>query len=134
MRVGLWVLVIVHAVIGLWALAFPALFYENFPLPGRHWVSLLPAYNEHLLRDFGGYGLGFAVMFAVAAMTAERVLTRTVLAGYLVYAVPHLVFHLGHLAPFSVGDAAAQVVGLAALVVLPAVLLVVAFRPAPGAR
>jgi hypothetical protein len=133
-RAGLWVLAVVQAITGAWALAFPASFYSDFPLPGRHWVSLLPAYNEHVIRDFGGLGLGFAVMFAVAAVTADRLLVRAALSGYLVYAVPHLVFHLGHLAPFSTADAIAQITGLAGAVVLAVAVLFTDLGRAPARR
>ncbi len=41
----------------LWALPFPRSFYEDFPLPGRDWVSTLGPYDEHLVRDYGALNL-----------------------------------------------------------------------------
>jgi nucleoside-diphosphate-sugar epimerase len=58
-------------------------------------VALLPAYNEHLVRDFGGMNLAMAVVFGVAAVTLDRRLAATALVAYLVFAVPHLAFHAG---------------------------------------
>ncbi|MEV4188761.1 sigma factor-like helix-turn-helix DNA-binding protein, partial [Streptosporangium canum] len=40
--------------------------------------------------DGGGLNLGFGLMFAVAAVTLDRLLIRTVSAGYLAFAVPHV--------------------------------------------
>ena len=124
-RLGLWALAGISGILGVWALAWPHGFYVDFPWPGRHWVSMLPAYNEHLLRDFGGLNLAFTVMFAVAAVRLDRLLTRTLLTGYLCFAVPHLLFHLFHLGHFSTFDAVGQTISLAALVVLPLTLLLV---------
>ncbi|GGS67314.1 hypothetical protein GCM10010156_27820 [Planobispora rosea] len=122
-RAGLVGLAVIQLVVGTWALVSPTGFYEGFPLPGRRWVALLPPYNEHMLLDFGGLNLGMGVMLAVAGRRPERLLVRTVLAGYLAYAVPHLAFHLGHLGHFPTVDVIGQVVTLSLVVVLPAVML-----------
>jgi hypothetical protein len=132
------VLALVEAVLGVWPLATPRGFYDDFPLPGHHWVSMLPAYNEHLLRDFGGLNLMAATVLGAGAVYLDRRLVRVGLTGFLLSAVPHLVFHLQHLRHFSAGDAAGQVVLLAAEVVLPVVLLALsrvpgATRPTTGA-
>jgi hypothetical protein len=124
-RLGLWTLAGVSGVLGVWALVWPHGFYVNFPWPGRHWVSMLQAYNEHVLRDFGGLNLAFAVMFAMAAVRLDRLLTSTLLTGYLCFAVPHLLFHLFHLRHFGTFDAIGQIISLATLVVLPVTLLLV---------
>ncbi|MEV4250220.1 hypothetical protein AB0J63_43305 [Streptosporangium canum] len=104
--------------------AVPRGFYEGFPLPGHPWVAMLPPYNEHVLMDYGGLNLGFGLMFAVAAVTLDRLLVRTVSAGYLAFAVPHVLFYLSHLEHLTMVDAIGQVVTLAfgvlvALLVLP---------------
>lgn len=118
--------------IGAWAAGWPRSFYDDFPWPGHRWVSLLGAYNEHLVRDFGGMNLAMAVMFGVAAVTLDRRLTRTVVVAYLVFAVPHLVFHANHLAPFGATDAAAQLITLAVPVVLSLPVLALVGRTGPG--
>ncbi|MFI6802501.1 hypothetical protein [Streptosporangium canum] len=53
-------------------------------------MAMLPPYNEHVLLDYGGLNLGFGLMFAVVAVTLDRLLIRTVSAGYLAFAVPHV--------------------------------------------
>lgn len=128
MRIGLLILAVESAITGIWAAAFPRSFYRDFPIPGQHWISLLPAYNQHLIRDFGGQNLSMALIFTVAAVTLNRLLVSTASAGYLLFAIPHLVFHLNHLSGFSTSDAIAQVIGLCLAIALPLLLLAVAWQ------
>jgi hypothetical protein len=128
LRVGLLAYLGVTALLGVWATGWPRGFYDDFPWPGHPWVAALPAYNEHLVRDFGGMNLAMAVVFGVAAATLDRRLAATVLLAYLVFAAPHLVFHLQHLEPFGTFDAVAQAVTLVAAAVLPLPLLALARR------
>ncbi|MCC8244627.1 hypothetical protein [Saccharothrix luteola] len=133
LRIGLWFLAVVQAGVGGWALISPQGFYDGFPAPGHHWVAMFPPFNEHLLRDFGSLNLALAVALAFAA--TNLLPARPVLVSYLVFAVPHLVFHLGHLDHMPVVDQVGNVVTLALAVVLPIVLLVVdARRPAAAQR
>jgi hypothetical protein len=133
LRAGLVLYCGVTVMIGVWAAGWPRGFYDHFPWPGHPWVSPLPAYNEHLLRDFGAMNLAVAVVFAVAAVTLDRRLAVTALAAYLIFALPHLLFHLRHLEPFGTVDAVAQVVTLAVSALLPLPLLALA-RRAPAGR
>ncbi len=126
LRIGLWFLAAVQASVGGWALLAPQGFYDGFPAPGHHWVAMFPPFNEHLLRDFGSLNLALAVALAFAA--TDLPLARAVLVSYLVFAVPHLVFHLGHLDHMPVVDRVGNVVSLAFAAVLPIALLVVDAR------
>ena len=128
LRAGLLAYVAVTALIGVWATGWPRGFYDDFPWPGHPWVAALPAYNEHLVRDFGGMNLAMAVVFGVAAATLDRRLVATALVAYLVFAVPHLAFHLQHLEPFGTVDAVAQAVTLVASAALALPLLALARR------
>jgi hypothetical protein len=128
LRVGLLAYLGVTVLVGVWAAGWPRGFYDDFPWPGHPWVSPLPAYNEHLIRDFGGMNLAVAVVFGVAAATLDRRLAVTALVAYLVFALPHLAFHLQHLEPFGTVDAVAQVVTLALAALLPLPLLALARR------
>ena len=128
LRVGLILYLPVTALVGMWAALWPRSFYDDFPWPGHPWVALLPAYNEHLIRDFGAMNLALAVVFGVAAVTLDRRLAATALAAYLVFALPHLLFHLQHLEPFGTVDAVAQVVTLVVAAVLPLPLLALLHR------
>jgi hypothetical protein len=128
LRAGLRLYLVVSVLVGGWAAAWPRWFYDDFPWPGHPWVGPLPAYNEHLIRDFGGMNLAMAVVFGVAAATLDRRLAGTALVAYLVFAVPHLVFHLNHLRPFGPVDAIVQTAALVALAVLPLLLLALVGR------
>jgi hypothetical protein len=71
----------------------------------------------------GAYSLALGVMLLVAAWRPEPLLVRTTLAGFLLYSVPHTVFHALHLHGFPPADAVAQTAGTVGLT-LVAVLLV----------
>ncbi len=117
-RVALAFLFLSAASIGLIATLFPQTFYDDFPFLS-HWVDLLPPYNEHLVTDVGGLYLGFAVLLAWAAWTLERTLVQAVCTAWLLTAAIHLFFHATHLDDFDTGDAIAEIVSLALLLVPP---------------
>lgn len=131
LRWGLLVGVFISVVSGVWALFWPVHFYETFPLPGHPWQAFHPAYNEHLVRDFGALNLVMALLFGVAAYTMDTLMARTALVGYLIFAVPHLIFHLNHLQGLATVDAVGEVVSLSIGVVGPVVLLALTRQSAP---
>jgi hypothetical protein len=133
LRAGLWFLTLTQVGAGTWQLLQPRSFYEHAPLPGHPWVALLPPYNEHLMRDVGALNLGLGAVLAAAAITMDRRLARVSLLAYLIFAVPHLVFHTTHLQHFPTGDATAQTTVLAAAVLLPLALLL-STLPTPANR
>jgi hypothetical protein len=51
----------------------------------------------------------------------------------LAYSLPHTLFHYLNLEPYARGDVIANVVGLAATVIVPIVLLALLLRPAVSA-
>jgi hypothetical protein len=131
---GLGYLVATLAITGAWALLFPMDFWNRYPGFGLEFVGKLPAYNEHLLNDFGSLSLAFAVLFGIAAVRPSPVLVRASLAAFLVYAVPHFVFHATHLAPFDTAEAVTQVVLLGSYVAVPVLLVALSPRPAPASE
>lgn len=114
-------------VLGLYALFIPLSFFEDFPL-GLGWVEVLPAYNEHLTRDVGGLFMGVGFLLLAAAIRLERRWVAISLVSYMLYSVPHTIWHLFNLEPYSTGDAVGNIVTLAATVALPAWLLVLVAR------
>ena len=134
-RAGLTVLAVGQGAAGLVQLVAPRLFYDHAPVPGHPWVSALPPYNEHLLRDLGAMGLGSVVVLVVAAVTLERTLVRTAAAATLVFTVPHLVFHVGSREVLPPAEALTQTAALAVAVAIPVALLAAVGRvlPAPEA-
>jgi hypothetical protein len=128
LRGGLLFLAVIPLSGGLWALLVPRAFYEDFPLPGRDWVSTLGPYNEHLVRDYGALNLALTVLLVAAAVLLERRLVQVALLTWLVFATPHFVFHLGQTHHFSASSNAEQLGGLGLVVLLPVVLLFFAGR------
>ncbi|SDF22411.1 hypothetical protein SAMN05660662_1418 [Blastococcus aurantiacus] len=131
-RIPLWILVLLGLYVGLWALLFPASFYESFPGPLGAWVAADGPYNEHLVRDVGAFNLGLAVASAAASRYRERGPGLVVAMAWIVYSVPHLGYHLHHLAGLPVVDAVAQVIALSVTAVL-AVPLLLPVRESPSA-
>jgi hypothetical protein len=124
LRGCLLVLAVSALTVGLWALLVPRSFYDDFPLPGRAWVSTLGPYNEHLVRDVGALNLALGVLLVVAAVLLERRLVQISLVAYLAYAVPHFIFHASTGHAFPLGDNIANLITLGLAVLLPLVLLV----------
>lgn len=118
LRAGLWFLAAVTVVVGVVATFLPATFYRHVP-----WVALNPPYSEHLMRDYGAMNLGLALILVVAVVTMNTLLVRTALCAYLLFAVPHLIFHATHLEHFTTGAAATELVALTIAAILPAFLL-----------
>lgn len=128
-RIGLWTLAAIQWATGLWMQFLPESFYRDFPT-----VSLTPPFSEHLMRDFGGASLGLAVVITAAAIWMDARLVIIALVAYLVYSIPHLVFHLGHLHDATAADTAFIVVSLGGSVLLPAAVLALAVANARRAK
>jgi hypothetical protein len=129
MRAGLILLAFPSAVIAVWGLISPRGFYDAFPGAGRHWVSALPPYNEHLLRDFSAASLAIVVFLVGAAIVLERRLIQVALIALLAYSLPHLAYHLTTTDHYSTGDNFGSLGGFVVTVVI-AVGLLALTRPA----
>ena len=127
-RLGLLLLAASALPVGLWASLAPRSFYEDFPAAGRHWVSSLPPYNEHLITDVGAGYLGLGTLLASAALLLGRNLVRVSLVSWLAFAVPHFAFHFTTLNVYSFLDNALNMTGLGLAVLLPLVLLAGTYR------
>lgn len=126
-RVVLYVLGGIQLLNGIWITLSPTSFYDDFPL-GRGWVEALPAYNEHLMRDVGGLFMATGLVLVVAGLWLERRVVMLALGSYLLFAIPHTIYHLLNLEPYGTGDAIGNVIALGATVVLPVYLLVLLAR------
>lgn len=132
MRIGLGYLAVQAAYVALWILLAPRGFYDTFPTGPAEWVSPLPPFNEHLLRDFGAAGLGLAVLAVLAAVWLEQRLVQATAIVFLVSSLPHFVYHLTTTDRLSTADNIQSLTGL----VLPALVslgLLWASRSAPRA-
>src|SRR5215217_6620561 len=126
-RVALTAFGAVQLINGLWALLVPRSFYTEFPF-GRGWVELLPAYNEHLVRDVGGLYLATAGVFVGAAVVMSRATVVVACASWLLFALPHAIYHAFNLDPFSAYDAIANTIVLSGALLMPAWALAAAAR------
>jgi hypothetical protein len=122
-RAGLAFLSLSALVPGGWALLDPRSFHDDFPGWGRSWVAPLGAFNEHATVDVGAFFLALGVLLGIAAYLMDRTVTRIALTVWLVFAVPHLVWHVVNLDAYSTSDKVANVVVLIAVVALPVTLL-----------
>jgi hypothetical protein len=121
-------LLLVTALLGLfvggWALAAPHYWYDSFPGAGRHWLPILGPYNEHLTRDVGSLYLALVALSAgAAARAADTYLVRLTGAAWLVFSIPHLLYHALHLDVYPPLDQALNVVGLGYFVLAGAAML-----------
>jgi hypothetical protein len=126
-RVVLALLAFSSAVIGVWAAFAPVSFYVNFPGGGRTWVALDGPYNEHLVRDVGELNLALTVVTVFALIVMSRALILATACAWLAYGVPHLIYHLRHLSPFS-GSNQVEIPVSRALAVVGALLLLIPQR------
>ncbi|HEV7628573.1 MAG TPA: hypothetical protein VGO89_18925 [Streptomyces sp.] len=92
-RVALLLLAAAGLYQGVWAQVGPLSFFDRFP-GGMSWVAVDGPYNEHLVRDMGGLVDGLSVVAIVAAWSLSRPLLAANALGWLVYALPHLGYHL----------------------------------------
>jgi hypothetical protein len=123
LRGGMWFLAIVELAVGVVATLAPRAFYDYVP-----WVDLAPPFSEHLMRDYGAMNLALGLVTAVAAVTMDRVMVRSSLAAYLMFAVAHLLFHVTHHDHYTASEAAGETTALTIAVLLPAALLALSWR------
>lgn len=103
-RAGLALVAAGQAEVGIWGLVAPRSFFGNFPGAGHHWVAALGTYNEHLVRDYAGTELGFAVLLVGAAIWFSRRLVLIAGTAFLAATIPHFIYHLTTTGSFSTTD------------------------------
>ncbi len=131
-RVVAGVLAATAGFVGCWAQFAPRSFYRSFPLPGHHWLAPLGSYNEHLTRDVGGLYLALLVLSCWAVARPRPETLRLTGAAWLVFSVPHALFHLLHLGMYGTIDRVGNVLSLGGAAVLAGLLLLPS--PAGGPR
>ncbi|GAB2690795.1 hypothetical protein [Nocardia thraciensis] len=95
-NISLWVTAVIGAFTGLWAVFAPAAWFRGFPGLGLNWVAADGPYNHHLAGDVGAFFLAMAAVTAAALYFGDSLLARVAGLGWLVFGVPHLVYHLAH--------------------------------------
>ncbi len=128
-RIVLLVLGANALLVGVWAAAAPRSFYDDFPALGRVWVAVDGPYNEHLVRDVGELNLALFIVTVWAAVVLTRTAVLVVSAAWLVYSLPHWIYHLRHLDAFdSAADKFGVAVSLGLAALVPALLFWTAWR------
>lgn len=127
-RLGLLVLTLSSLELGLWATLAPHSFYGSFPGGGRHWVALDGPFNQHLVRDFGALNLALTLVTVVALVGGTRLLVSLAAGAWLLWSIPHLLYHLFHLGVYDTADKIGNAVTLSLAVVIPAIVLWAAYR------
>jgi hypothetical protein len=133
-RIGLVVLAAGGVWVGAWAALAPQSFYDSFPGFGHTWVALDGPYNQHLITDVGELNLALAIITIVAAVKLSPALVRAVCAAWLVYSLPHLLYHATHLHIYDPADQVGNVVSLSFNVVVPIVVLIASLWRWPARR
>ena len=118
LRAGLWALTIIELAIGMLATLTPRAFYDHVL-----WVDLTPPYADHLMRDYGAMSLALGVVSLIAAITMDRLIVRTTLAAYIVFAIAHLIIHVTHFQHYTTATAVGETTALVVAVLLPLALL-----------
>ncbi|CAN5465830.1 hypothetical protein BH20ACT15_BH20ACT15_09080 [soil metagenome] len=124
-----FVLIFVALSMGLVAayiLIAPRGFYDDFPAGSSAWVSALPPFNEHLIRDFGSAGLGLGVLAALAAWWMDRRLVQAAAIALFVGSAPHTIYHFTTTEAYSTSDNVASLGGLVLQTLLPLAVLYLA--------
>lgn len=136
-RLALVYLAVAIGLVAAWILIAPKHFYDEFPGPAS-WVSALPPYNEHLIRDFGSAGLGLAVLAAIAAVWMERRVVQAAAVALFVGSLPHAIYHSTETGAMSTADNVLSLGGLYLQTLLPLLILYLASgerqAPAPLSR
>jgi hypothetical protein len=133
-RFALIFMALAVGLVAAWILIAPRNFYDEFPGPS-HWVSALPPYNEHLIRDFGSAGLGLAVLAGLAAVWMERRVVQAAAIALFIGSLPHAIYHSTTTDSYSTADNILSLAGLYLEVLLPLLILYLATgaRQAPAA-
>ena len=124
-RLGLAYFAVQGVLFGVYALLVPEHYFEHFPGGGHAWVGLDGPYNEHLMRDYGALNLALATVALCALVFASRQLMITAAIAELVYAIPHITYHVAtHSRLGESGDQVGAIGGLILNAVIGTLLLV----------
>jgi hypothetical protein len=124
-RIALVALGVPNAAAGLWAVLAPQAWYDDFPGFDPRLVSAEPPYNTHLVTDAGAGLLASGFVLIAAAWFGDRHRVRFGIVAFLVFAVPHTLWHAMNESPGLTGAEDVRNVGSLAFSVIAAVVLLV---------
>ncbi|WP_330182667.1 hypothetical protein OHB26_02785 [Nocardia sp. NBC_01503] len=96
LQIMLAILALQGLIVGAWAVFAPHSWYTSFPGFGMRWVGMDGPYNHHLASDVGAFFLAMAAVTGVALWFMDSLLARAAGAGWLVFGIPHLLYHTFH--------------------------------------
>jgi alkylhydroperoxidase family enzyme len=117
-----------QVLIGVWALASPRTFYDDFPAGTDGWVHVLGPFDEHLVTDVGSLFVALGVVLILAGLSLRRGAVIAAATGWLIFSVPHFLWHVFNLDPYDTADAVANTLTLGWTVVGGALVLFLALR------
>lgn len=86
-------------VVGVWATLSPRGWFDDFPGFGPALAAAEPPFNPHLVTDAGAGFLATGGLLLIACLHGGRAEVRMGAVAYLLFSVPHLVFHVAHPSP-----------------------------------
>lgn len=125
-RFALGYVAIALGLVAVYILIAPRAFYDDFPAGSSAWVSALPPFNEHLIRDFGAAGLGLAVLAGLAAWWLDRRLVQAAAVALFLGTAPHTIYHFTTTEAYSTADNVVSLGGLVLQTLLPLAVLYLA--------
>ncbi len=115
--------------LAVWPLVSPTNFYKTFPGLGMHWIDINGPYNEHFLRDFGA--LNAALLVVVVYALFKPAIEQAAGFAIAIYALPHAIYHLGHL---DVYESSQKIPAVAPLVLQIFMGLAIGLLPSPSSH
>jgi 4-carboxymuconolactone decarboxylase len=91
-------------------------------------VEAIPGYNPHLLADVGALFVATGALMLLAAVWLHRPVVLVALVSWLLFALPHTIYHLANLDVYGTGDAVGNAVTLSLTVLIPVALLALMAR------
>ncbi len=90
-------------------------------------------YSEHLVRDYGALNLALAVVTLLAAFWVTRHIVIAAAVAWIVYSVPHVLYHGFNVEGYETGDQIGIIGGLLLAPVIAVLVLVLLPREDPVA-
>lgn len=92
-RLALIALAFPSLLTGLWAVASPQGWFDDFPGFDPRLVAAEPPFNEHLVTDAGAGLLASGVVLLVAALLADGRSVKLGLVANAAFVIPHSLWH-----------------------------------------
>ncbi|MFB6346577.1 MAG: hypothetical protein ABEK50_12535 [bacterium] len=122
-RLGLLMVGLPVLVLSIWMIAAPHHWFETFGW-STSWLGIHGPYNVHLILDFGFSQLALSVLILGGSLTMELRWIRLSLVAWLIYSLPHFLFHWLNHGGLRGPDRLLELSSLGFFVILPLLLLV----------